>query len=190
MDSDSLWCLLGNGHVLPAWGDLPLSKFRCFLYWRLLLGEVFVFQDHPGWMAARCARTGSEGTPERPTGSLLEWSHVWERGVEAVSGPSEAGREGLHGFSAGRPSGWPGPWEAEATPALGLLSPSQPPFVRTCRCFGRQSPGAPEGRASAHIVLQGGLRGRRSQVAHLDRSARPPPPGPRSACVRVLTSVP
>lgn len=95
MDSDSLWCVLGNDHALFAWGDLPLSKFRCFLYlWRLSLGEVFVFQGHPGWMAARCARTGSEGTPERPTGSLLEWSHVWERGLRAVSGPSEAGRAG------------------------------------------------------------------------------------------------
>lgn len=118
-----------------------------------------------------------EGTPERPTGGLLEWSHVWERGVGPFQDLLRLGGRAPSRFLAGRPSGRPGSGsgqglrEAEAAPAdllpslwpgpaLGLLSRSQPPFLRPCRCFRRQSQGAPEGRASAHVVLKGGLRGR------------------------------
>lgn len=58
-----------------------MSKFRCFLYlWRLSLGEVFVFQDHPGWMAARRVRTGMRGPQKDPQAACLSGA-MYGKGV-------------------------------------------------------------------------------------------------------------
>ena len=57
---------------------------------------------------------------------------------------------------------------------LVCLLPASPSFFPgTCRCFRRQSQGAEEGRVSAHVILQGGLRGPGPQVAHPEGTCLP-----------------
>lgn len=105
------------------------------------------------------------------------------------SGPSLAAERGPQSFAGGwgwrqgpMSAGWgcasvvvcPPPWPRPALRAC-LLPASPPFFPGTCRRFRRQSQGAEEGRASAHIVLQGGLRGPGPQVARLEGRHTPRP---------------
>lgn len=110
----------------------------------------------PGW-----------GPHMRLTGGLLRRSVcgkvVWEPFGDCSwlgrAGPQEAGAGGrVLGLG---PGVWPGLCLGGGLlPSLALrvclLLASPPFFPGTCRCFRRQSQGAEEGRASAH-VLQGGL---------------------------------
>lgn len=70
------------------------------------------------------------------------------------------------------------------------LASHTPSFLGTCRCFRCQSQGPEEGRASAHIILKGGLRGQGFQVVHLEGGAHFLPPGTYLLGMKVLTSAP
>ena len=71
---------------------------------------------------------------------------------------------------------------------LVCLLPASPSFfLGTCRCFRRQSQGAEEGRVSAHVILQGGLRGPGPQVA-LPEGTCLPSMAPLSRQTKVLSS--
>lgn len=138
---------LGSGHARPACGDQPLSKSN------------------------RAVREGhhSAGGDFCTQGEFSGPSLAGERGPQWFAG-SWGWRQGPTCLGGGLPP-------SLAPPALrACLLPASPPFFPdTCRCFRRQSQGAEEGRASAHIVLQGGLRGPGPQVARLEGRHTPRP---------------
>lgn len=95
----------------------------------------------------------------------------------------EAGSEGWGGaLVVVCPPRWP------CAALLVCLLPASPSFFPgTCRCFRRQSQGAEEGRVSAHVVLQGGLRGPGPQVARPEGTCLPSM-APLSRQTKVLSS--
>lgn len=69
-----------------------------------------------------------------------------------------------------------------------LLTSHTPSFLGTCRCFRCQSQRPEEGWASAHVILQRGLRGQGFQVVSLGGGAHVLLPGTYLFSMKVLPS--
>ena len=112
----------------------------------------------------------------------LHWPGREDPGLQQEAG-LEAGSEGWGGaLVVVCPPRWP------CAALLVCLLPASPSFFPgTCRCFRRQSQGAEEGRVSAHVVLQGGLRGPGPQVARPEGTCLPSM-APLSRQTKVLSS--
>lgn len=121
-----------------------LSGFQALPVGGLSLGALH--QGHFGQVAVLSART-----VDPREASQVACAGV-EKGLGAVLGPSEEGGWGpsVQGSTARSRGRW------RSVPLPGPAPLASAPFPGTCRCFRCQSQGAEEGRASAHIVLQGG----------------------------------